>query len=74
MATRTRQQHIESLSGVGEVWQGEEKISKVSYALDVYQEIDIANTFNHTSEIEGLRSMTGEISVLDGKRHLGDFY
>jgi len=70
MGTRKRYKFLENPSGVGEVYEGNEKIAKVSYNLDVTQEIHIAETLKETSEIEGLKSMTGSISVLEGSKDL----
>lgn len=70
MVTRKRYESLENPSGVGEVYEGDEKIAKVSYHLDVQQEILIAETLKETSEVEGLKSMTGSISVLEGSKDL----
>lgn len=61
---------IENPTGVGEVWKKDEKIAKVSYNLNVYQEIIIAETLKETSEIEGLKFMDGSITIIEGARDI----
>jgi len=70
MVTRKRYRSLENPRGVGDVYEGEEKIAKVSYNLVVQQEILITQTLKETGEVEGLKSMTGSISVLEGDRIL----
>ena len=66
MVTGKQYKSLENTTGVGKVYRGEEGIAKVSYSLNVKQEIILAGT----DEIEGLKFMTGSISVFEGKRDL----
>lgn len=70
MSTKKRIKSLENPSGVGEVYKDDNKIAKVNYNLNVQQEILIAETLKETSEIEGLKFMTGSISALEGTKDL----
>ncbi len=62
---------VENPADVGEVWQGGEWLADVSYILDVYEHVLVSETLDGwSSETDGLRAITGTISVLDGTKRL----
>jgi hypothetical protein len=70
MVDRKRCKCIENPEGVGEVWEKDKKVAKVTYNLDVQQEILITESFNKTSELEGMKYISGSITILEGEKHL----
>ncbi|HEX8247663.1 MAG TPA: hypothetical protein VF599_05810 [Pyrinomonadaceae bacterium] len=54
----------ETLNGNGEVFDNETNLGKISYKLNVYQEIHTVNN----QEVEGLKSIMGNITSEDAMR------
>ena len=69
MTAEKKQRLPKKPCGVGEVWRGEERMTRVPYLLDVHQKILLAETLTQTERIMGLKSMTGSISVLEGSKY-----
>lgn len=67
MRQRTRRT-LETLHGVGEVFQGETQIAKADYEIVVEQEVTVDRVFGGESETPGLKSANGEITVTQGER------
>jgi len=63
---------LENPQGVGEVYEGDKKLAKVSYKLRIEQEILTTEDFKGVQDVEVMRSGTGSISVLEGKINLLD--
>ena len=61
---------LENPSGMGEVYRMGVKISKVSYRLNVQQEVVPAESESKTEEVDGKKIMTGSISVTEGIKDL----
>jgi hypothetical protein len=61
---------LENLMGVGEVYREGIKVSRVTYKLNVQQEVLIAESQTKTEEVDGLKLMTGTISVIEGEKGL----
>ena len=70
MATMRKYKHLESPEGIGEVWEKDKIIARVNYSLYVQQEIIIMKSFDTTDEAEGMKSISGSISVIEGEKHL----
>ena len=70
MVTRKKYRSLENPSGIGEVWSGDKKIARVTYSLNVQQEVLITEDFGGTEELDGLKSISGSIVVLEGEKHL----
>jgi hypothetical protein len=70
MVMRGKNRLLETPGGVGTVWEGNIEIAKVNYQLKVQQEVSVISTSGKTEEIEGLKSMTGSISVLKSTKQL----
>lgn len=70
MSARKKLKSLEIPRGVGEVWEGDEKIARVTYSLNVQQEVLITEAFNGTEELDGQKSVSGSIVVLEGEKYL----
>ena len=68
--TKKRIKLLESPCGVGEVYRAGEKISQVTYRLSMQQEVVIKESQGKTEEVDGLKSMTGTISITEGAKDL----
>lgn len=66
MADSKKYRWIENPRGRGDIYSGGKNIAKVSYNLNVQQEILVHNIGNEIKEVEGLKSMNGHIAVLEG--------
>ncbi|MFC1910484.1 hypothetical protein ACFLXC_04265 [Chloroflexota bacterium] len=60
---------IETLSGHGEVWDGNNKVAAVSYNLKVKREVMMPEP-NWSEMLEGYAFISGNIRVLDGGEYL----
>ena len=58
---------LANLKGVGEVYDGNNKLAEARYELVIEQEATIAESFSGTEEIDGLQSGTGSILVKKGR-------
>jgi hypothetical protein len=63
---------VEHLKGVGEVYEGNKKLARVSYELDIERIILTVEDFQGSEEVEGGQSRTGSIKVLEGQIGLLD--
>ena len=66
MVTR-KYKPIENPQGTGEVYEGNKKLAKVRYELNIEQEILTTEDFKGTQDVEGGQSRTGSIHVLEGR-------
>jgi hypothetical protein len=60
------------MTGRGQVLKEGEPIATVLYSLRVQQESVEFSTFGGKSEVDGLKDIRGEITVLDGETNLTD--
>ena len=65
-------EHVETASGNGEVYSGENKISSVSYVIEVKQEIVNYNTAELVHRMYGPVIVNGLIVVSEGERDLAE--
>jgi len=70
MVARKKYKSLESPSGAGEVWIGDDRIAKVTYSLNIEQEVLITEAFDGTEEIDGQKSVSGSIVVTEGETYL----
>jgi hypothetical protein len=54
---------LETPSGLGEIRKNGEHLANVLYSLEVKQEIIESKSFTETQELEGMKSISGEISI-----------
>ena len=71
MTTR-RKKIVERLKGAGTVYQEESPVVKVRYTLVVSQEVLIAQTFGGTSQMDGVTSAEGSLSIVEGESRAMD--
>lgn len=62
--------NLENPKGIGTVYRDELPIAKVRYTLSVKQEIHVVRTFGGISEVDGLKSAQGSLSVVEGEEWL----
>ncbi len=67
---RKRRQVVETLKGRGQILRGDAEIAEVNYALDVIQQYVDASTLTGPDEVEGMKEIRGQITVLEGERNL----
>jgi hypothetical protein len=68
MEAERRYKLVESPAGVGEIWRRQGYLARVTYLLNVHQEVAEEETLQQDEVTVGLKSMTGSISVLEGNR------
>lgn len=62
--------HLKDYTGTGRILKGDEPISTVLYTLSEQQVVIKSTTFSGTSENDGKRFFTGNITVLEGEKDL----
>ena len=63
---------MEKLNGIGTVYQEENPVAKVRYTLVVSQAVLITQTFGGTSQLDGVTSAEGSLSIIEGDTWLMD--
>lgn len=61
---------IDRLAGKGKVLLGDRVLGPVQYTMIVYQEFIQASSFGGTEQVPGIKSISGDLRVLDGPKDL----
>ena len=70
--SRNKTRAVDRLSGRGQVIKDGTPIATALYTLRVLQDSVEFSTFGGKGEVDGLKDIKGEITVLDGERNLTD--
>jgi hypothetical protein len=70
MMTTKIMRNLENLIGVGIVYQEGTPVAKARYALTVRQEVHIVQSWGGTSQVDGLTSAEGSLTVIEGQEWL----
>lgn len=69
MSKRTKSR-IESISGIGKVFDGEQEISTVNYQIYIDQYVDHILTTDGYDRVSGAKQIHGRLQVIEGERNL----
>lgn len=72
MSQRKTRRNLERLSGQGKVLRDHDKIADVEYFLTVDQEVIEIRSQSGTSRLDGLKDISGSVTVVEGQRNLSD--
>jgi hypothetical protein len=63
---------VETVTGLGIVFQGDVQVAEVVYSLQVTQDETITKTSSRPVVMQGRRNVTGHVCVIDGEDNLID--
>jgi hypothetical protein len=72
MPSEKRSRTLQTLTGIGNVYQGVNLIAKVRFSLTITREIMNSRSPSGTHEPPRLKDIRGVITILAGERHLVD--